>query len=276
MSITDRISNGWNIALNSWKVLRENKQLIIFPVLSMISLTLIVGSFFIGILSFYDWDIHTIQRPGTVVQYLFIFAFYIINYFVVVFFNVALVHCVSMYFKGEKLTVKDGIQFSMSRIGAIFGWALFAGTVGALLKIIQENTGSIGKIITGIIGIVWGIATFFVVPIIAYENLGPVGAFKRSAEMMKNKWGERVGAGFSFGLIALVCFIAIAIASFVIGTLIHPLAGIAVGLVAVVTLLTIMSALRTIFVTAIYHNVNGDPVELYNQAFVDNLFISKK
>ena len=211
MTFFQRISNGWNIAINSWKVLRENKQLIIFPVLSTVSLILIVGSFFVSVLGFYDWDIDSIQEPGSVIQYIFILAFYIVNYFVVVFFNVALVHCVSMYFKGEKITVKDGIQFSMSRIGSIFAWAVFAGSIGAVLKIIQENTGSLGKIITGLIGIVWAIATFFVVPVIAYENLGPVDAFKRSSQIMKDKWGQRVGTGFSFMLISLICFVAIVV-----------------------------------------------------------------
>jgi Na+/H+-translocating membrane pyrophosphatase len=276
MTFFERISNGWNIALDSWKVLRENKHLIIFPILSTISLIFIVGSFFVSVLSFYDWDISTIHRPGSIAQYLVILAFYVVNYFIVVFFNVALVHCVSMYFKGEKVSVKEGIQFSMSRIGSIFAWAVFAGLIGAVLKIIQENTGTLGKIITGLIGIVWGIATFFVVPVIAYENLGPVDAFKRSAQIMRDKWGQRVGAGFSFGLISLACFAVIAIVGFGIGALVHPIAGVAIAILAVVSLLTIMSALKTIFISAVYHNVNGDPVELYNQQFIDNLFVSKK
>ena len=276
MSLMSRISNGWTIASNSWKVLRENKRLIILPVLSTISLIVIIGSFLTVTIGFYGWDAHIIQRQGTVLQYAIIFGFYIVNYFIVMFFNVALVYCVSMYFKGEKVSVKDGIQFSISRIGTIFSWAVFAGSVGAVLKIIQENVGSLGKILTGLIGIVWSIATFFVIPVIAYENLGPVAAFKRSAQIMKDKWGERIGAGFSFGLITLAGLVIIGIVAFGVAAAIHPFVGIAVGVLGVASLMAIMSALRTIFISAVYHNINGDPVELYNQQFIDNLFVSKK
>ena len=34
MAFTTKFSNGWTIASNSFKVLRENRQLIIFPILS--------------------------------------------------------------------------------------------------------------------------------------------------------------------------------------------------------------------------------------------------
>ena len=276
MSFTTRLSNGWAIALNSFKVLKENKQLIIFPVLSGISMILIMASFVTVTLGIAGWDVNNINKPDTVVSYAILFAFYIVNYFVVVFFNMALVHCTSLYFKGEEVTVRKGIDFSMSRIGSIFAWAVFAGSIGAILKIIQENSGAIGKIITGIIGVVWSIATFFVVPIIAYENLGPVDAVKRSSELMRQKWGESIGAGFSFGLIQLAGIFLSLAAGFIIGAVIHPIAGIATGLLCILLLQTVISAMQTIFVSSVYHNVTGDPVENYNQQFVDNLFISKK
>src|SRR5258705_9027691 len=106
----------------------------------------------------------------------------------------ALVHCTRLYFKGEAFTIRDGLRFSMSRLGAIFSWAFFAATVGLILKMIQDNAGWLGKIIIGLIGWIWSVATFFVVPVIAYENLGPVDAFKRSSSLMKQKWGESLGA----------------------------------------------------------------------------------
>lgn len=188
MSFGTRFSNGWTIAKNSFKVLRENRQLIVFPILSGISIILIFASFFTVVLGIAGWKVDNMHDLGTVGSYVFLFVFYIINYFVIVFFNMALIHCTSLYFKGEELTIRKGMEFSMSRIGSIFAWAVFAGTIGAGLKIIQENVGSLGKIITGIIGVVWSVATFFVVPVIAYENLGPVGAFKKSANLMKEKW----------------------------------------------------------------------------------------
>jgi len=275
MSIFTRMSNGWNIAMNSFKVLKENKQLIIFPLLSGLSMILIMVSFFTAVLGFSGWNLDAVEGYGTTATYLGIFAYYIVNYFVVVFFNMALIHCTSLYYKGEEVTLRKGLEFSKSKAGTIFAWALFAGCVGAILRIIQENVGILGKIITGLIGIAWSVGAFFVVPVIAYENLGPVDAFKRSAQLMRQKWGENVGAGFSFGLLYLAGFFALGVTGYFLATVIHPFVGIAVGVLGFLLLQTVVSAAQTIFVATVYHNITGDPVEHYNQQFVDNLFETK-
>ena len=275
MNFFDRLSNGWKISLNCFSLLKENKQLIIFPILSGVSMILIMGSLIVGILAAAGWDTGNLSETSNTANYLVLFAFYVVNYFIVVFFNMALIHCTHLYFMGEEPTVRKGIQFSLSRIRTIFSWAVIAAIVGTILKLLQENLGSIGKIITGLVGMVWNIAVFFVVPIIAYENLGPIDAIKRSAQMMKEKWGESLGASFSFGLIHFVAIVVVAGTLGVIGLLIHPLVGITLALLGVLLVAAIMSAVHTIFVSAVYHDVTGSPVKHFNQALADNLFISK-
>jgi hypothetical protein len=276
MSFFDRLANGWKISMNSFKVLKENKQLIIFPILSGISLLLIMGSFVTIVLAAVGWNVDNINEPGQTTSILYLFLYYLVNYFVVVFFNTALVHCSRLYFHGEEVTIKKGLRFSMSRIGAIFAWSMFAATVGTILKLIAENTGTIGKIVIGLIGVVWSVATFFVVPVIAYENAGPLEAFKRSSQLMKEKWGERIGAGFSFGLVQLIALIVVAVPLFFIGAIFHPIIGIALAVLGALLVMAIISAAQTIFISAVYHNVTGDPVKHFNQQMIDNLFESKK
>ena len=275
MSVMDRFSNGWTIAKNSFKVLKENKQLIIFPILSGASILLIMGSFFTALLANSDWDPDNLEISSAG-YYLILFCFYLVNYFVVVFFNMALIHCTRLYFKGEEeVTVRKGLLFSMSRLGAIFSWAFFAATIGLLLKTIQENSGLIGKIITGLLGVVWSVATFFVVPVIAYENAGPLEAFKKSSQMMKEKWGESLGANFGFGLLQFIGMLVVGVVFFFVGSFIHPIAGIALGIMGAFIVMSIISAAQTIFVSAVYHNINGDPVKHFNQQMVDQLFETK-
>ena len=278
MNFFTRLSNGWQIALNSFSVLKENRQLILFPVLSGISMILVISSFVGALIASGRWGLDTdnVREYGTVTNYLIVFFYYVVNYFIIVFFNTALVHCTHLYFSGEEVTIRKGIQFSLSRIRVIFSWAVFAATVGTALRLVQDNLGSLGKIITGLIGIVWSVTTFFVVPVIAYENLGPIDAFKRSASLMKEKWGESLGATFSFGLVQLVAFLLLAVPSFLLGYLLHPVAGIVLFILGVFTILVVMSAARTIFISAVYHNINGDPVKHFNQQLADNLFVNKK
>src|SRR5688572_18894778 len=276
MNFFDRLSNGWKISMSSFKVLRENKPLIIFPILSGISLLLILGSFFTVLLAGAGWDFDNIENPNQATSILYIFTYYLINYFIIVFFNTALVHCTRLYFHGEEVSLTIGIKFAMSRIGTIFTWAMFAATVGTVLKLIEENAGWLGRIIIGLIGVVWSIATFFVVPVIAYENVGPLGAFKRSSQIMKNKWGESLGATFSFGLVQILAILVVAIPLFLIGSVIHVIAGVILAILGVLIVLSIVSAAQTIFISAVYHNINGDPVQHFNEQMINNLFEHKK
>ena len=277
MNIFTRLSNGWNLAMNSFAVLKENRQLILFPILSGISMTLVVASFVVAALASAGWDIDNLRDTDThnVLNYVFVFLYYLVNYFIIVFFNTALVHCTHLYFMGEEVTIKKGLRFSVSRIGAIFAWAAFAATVGTILRLLQDNLGRIGKIVISLIGIVWSITTFFVVPIIAYENLGPLAAFKRSTRLMKEKWGESLAANFSFGLVQFVLIIGLAFVCFLLAWFIHPLVGGILFILSLFSILVIMSAAKTIFISAVYHNINGDPIKHFNQQLADNLFERK-
>src|SRR5215207_1479504 len=275
MSFFSRLSNGWTISMNSFKVLKENKQLVLFPILSGISLMLILGSFVTVLLAAAGWDPDQMPEFEGTSNILLLFLYYLVNYFIVVFFNTALVHCTRLYFRGEEVTIEKGLRFSLSRVGSIFAWAMFAATVGTILRLLEENAGWLGKIIISLLGVVWSIATFFVVPVIAYENVGPLDAFKRSSQLMREKWGESLGAAFSFGLVQLIAVLVVGLSLFLIGSLIHMIAGIVLALLGVLLVSAVISAAQTIFISAVYHNITGDPVRHFDQQMIDNLFVKK-
>lgn len=276
MNILDKFSNGWSIAMSSFKVIKAKKELVIFPILSSASILVIVASLFFGVMGGANWQADGIDRYDDLLFYVGLFAFYLVNYFIVIFFNVALVHCVRLYFRGEQFTIRDGLRFSMSRIGAIFSWAFLSATVGFLLKLIQENAGWVGRIIISLIGMVWSIATFFVIPIIAYENKSPMDAVKRSGQMIKEKWGESIGGTFSFGLIQFVCMLVVGLLFYIVGSLIDPVAGVVLAILGGFLVFSIISAAQMVFVSAVYENINGDINDHFSQQMVDELFEPKK
>lgn len=276
MNFFERLSTGWTITMNSFSILKKNKQLIIFPVLSGISLVLVMGIFILGILAPAGWDVDYINTDNQVINYAVLFGFYFVNYFIIVFFNMALIHCTKLFFEGEEVSLAIGLKFSAGRIGVILSWAFFAATVGTILKIIQENTGIVGKIITGLLGIVWGVTTFFVVPVIAYENLGPIAAFKRSTQLMKEKWGESLGSTFSLGLIKLVVFLLAAIPLFLIAIYVNILLGAGLAIMTAFVIFAVFSAAETIFISSVYHNITGNIDDHFNQQVIDGLFVVKK
>ena len=93
--------------------------------------------------------------------------------------------------------------------------------------------------------------------------------------MMKEKWGESIGATFSFGIIQLLGLFLLAIPSMALFFLVNPIAGVALFALGFFTLTVVVSATRVIFVSAVYHDINGDPVKHFNQQFSDSLFLEK-
>ena len=276
MGFSDRLNNGWKLTDSSFSILKKNKQLIIFPIITGISFLLVLGTFITGLLALNGWDFKGLEPDRSGSDYYFLlFCYYLVNYFVIVFFNMALIHCTRLYFKGEEPTVRKGINFSLSRMGVIFTWAVFAATVGTILRAIQDKVGFIGKIIVGLIGIAWGISTFFVMPVLAYEDIGPVDAVKRSASLMKQKWGETLTATFSFGAVQFLAIFAAIIPLWLIGAFISIPLAVVLGLLYLLATMAIMSAVRTIFIAAVYETINDRPVKEFESAGLNDLFIQK-
>ncbi len=280
MKIFDRLSNGWKIGKMSFKTILDHPSLLLFPVISGISLILVTLSFFGGgYFAFGDLimamgDETVVSDNLNILFYVLIFCFYIVNYFIIVFFNVGLVHCAKRILEGEETSVGEGVNYALSRITTIFAWAFLAATVGVVLKLIQER---LGDFITGLIGMVWNIATFFVVPVLAFENVSPLEAVKRSGQIIKEKWGESLGANFSFGLFSLLGIILVVIpGGLILGSVFHPAVGIVMAILSYLIIQTVVSAANMVFLTAAYTHVSDQKSNQYfDSELLDDMFIQK-
>src|SRR5262245_9221114 len=163
-----RISRGWLLMKQSWAVLRLDKELMLFPILSSIACLLVVASFIAPVVlvpGLRDWALGVINannqgdgqggQARMQVPAIVGFCFYLVNYFVIVFFNTALVSCAVLRFQGGDPTVGYGLRSAMSRLPQILAWALVAATVGWVLRMIEERVKFVGKIIIGFVGLAW-------------------------------------------------------------------------------------------------------------------------
>jgi len=212
-----RLSRSWDLVTASFSVLWQDKQLLMFPVLSGIScvvvtLLLVAGGAAVFLPQIENLSAllprgnpdHVLRSPTATAA---ILALYLANYFVIIFFNVALVGVANSRFTGENWTFDRGLQLAWQRKWVILQWAFIAATVGMVLRALSERAGFIGRIVVGIIGVAWNLACYFVVPVLAFENLSPGAALYRSAELFKETWGEKVAGGFSLGLIFFLMMI---------------------------------------------------------------------
>ena len=199
----DRMGRGWALTKTSFGVIREEKQLLLLPVISGITLVLLVIGFAAGLMGLVVLDniLDAAGGAGVALVIVLGFLFYVAVYFVGIYFNAALVHCATVKLQGGKPTLGDGLRAANQALGKLLAWAAVAATVGMIISAIQQRGGILGRIVGTIAGVAWSIAIYFAVPVILYERLGPFKAVRRSVEIMRKTWGEALGGTFGMGII---------------------------------------------------------------------------
>lgn len=217
-----RIGRGWQLTKLSFNVIRKDKELLLFPLISGILILAIAASFIV------PWfALGTITGSIDAIFIIFWIVFYFVSFFISTFFNVALMGCAMKRLDGGDPTFAYGIGFATERIKYIVEWALVAATVGLILKALEERAGFVGKIVIGLIGIAWAIASYFAVPVMAFEKLSPLKALKRGAGILKTTWGEALISNLGIGII----FFILALPGFLIMPLGFVLGGVTGGII---------------------------------------------
>ena len=281
----ERVGNGWQLAQQSWRVLKLDKELLLFPLISGIACVFVMASFAVPLwMSGYvgevtDGNEEGVSQMHQIIGYVVLFAYYFANYFVIVFFNSALIACAIIRFKGGNPTLMDGFSAACSRLPQIIGWALVAATVGLILRTIESRSEKVGAIIASVLGMGWSAVTYFVVPVIVVESVGPIEAAKRSFQVLKKTWGEALVANFGIGIVVFLASLAgiipIVGGVFALGAGMTALgiAAIVLGAVALLTVSLISSAMNSIIIGALYlYAAEGTVPEqfdddLFKQAF---------
>lgn len=256
-----KFQRSWELVKQSFAILRSDKQLLLLPVVSalccLVVTGLVIGAGIVTVvpqiraaaLAGEHW------QPSQPLFYLVLFLVYFVNFFIIVFFNVALVGVANSRLMGGTWTVGDGLSLAWARKGTIVQWALVAATVGVILRSLEERMGLLGRIIIKLIGVAWTLACYFVVPVLAFEDLTPLAAIRRSSKLFKETWGERVIGGFSFGLVFLVLALpgfGFWIVAVMLGGTTGMIAGGAILVLYFLLLSVASSAVQGIFNTALY------------------------
>ena len=254
-----KFSRSWSLVKASAAVLRSDKELLVFPLVSAIATLLVAASFIAPMFATGVFEHMDRNDPARPMLYLWSFGFYFVQYIVAFFFNTALVGAAMIRLDGGDPTVADGLRIARSKIVPIIGYAAIAATVGMILRAIEERAGFVGRIVIGLIGAAWSVATFMVVPVLVAQDVGPIEAVKESAGLLKRTWGENLigngGIGVAFGLIMFgVMLVGIALTVFSavnhLGALVIVF-GVAT-ILAVMLLALVQAALSGIYSAALY------------------------
>lgn len=282
-----KFARSWALMKASAAVLRSDKSLLVFPLLSGLCTLLVAASFLVPVgmaMVGQQQAGEQIGRHMSAGTYLLMFCFYLVQYFVIIFFQTALTGVALMHLRGEPASVGAGFALARARLPQILGYALIAATVGLLLRMVQERLGLIGRLAAGFIGLAWTVATFLVVPVLASEGVGPVDAVKRSVELLKRSWGENLigngGIGVVFGLLIVL---AVLLGAALIGGAVVLQSAAAIVLAAVVVVLgltllgLVQASLQGIYSAALYRYAEAGEASVgFDQALLQQAFAPKK
>jgi hypothetical protein len=267
-----RISRGFRLLGASWEVLKQDRELLILPLLSFV--LIVIAATGIGGIGwaaglFRETDGGTPKSP---MFYVLAFAFYFVTYFISIYFNAAVIGAAMKRLEGGDPTLSDGLRVANSKLSKIAGWAAVAATVGLILRSLEERAGFLGRIVIAIVGVAWSAITFFVVPVLLFEPVGVGQGVKRSGQLFKERWGEQftgtVGIGLAMFLISLPV-LAIAAALFAV----TPWLGIGFGVVAIGLLAAVGSALSGVFNAALYRfATTGEASGAFSQEDLNGTF----
>lgn len=277
MIVAGTFERSMQIFRESWGVLKQDKELVLFPIISGIVMLILTASFIVPLVMF--TGIKDGEVENNVLYYVFFFLFYLVGYFVVIFFNTGLIACVQIRLSGGDPKFSDGMQYAVGNLGKIAGWALISATVGMVLQMIRERAGIFGRIAAGLFGMAWNLITFFVIPVMIFQNAGVIDSIKQSASLFKKTWGENVVLRFSLGFIMFLLGLVGAIPIFlavITGSVVVVVAVSAVVVLYWFALGIIASALNGIFATALYnYAMTGTVPAAFSPATISGAFGQK-
>jgi hypothetical protein len=269
-----RIRRSWRLTGVAWDFLRRDRTMIAIATLGTVTTAgawaaaLYLGGYF-----------EDPTQPGGHLALVGAIAAFPIT-FIAVFLNVALVCAAAERMRGGRLSMGEALAAAATRLGPIAVWTLLSVGVGLLLQQIASRIPGGGRILMWLAGAAWTLATIFVVPVLVVESAGAIPAVRRSASLIKQRWGEGIAGSLTIGAWLIVAAIP---ACVVLGAgvgLAHSEPGVAsvlivVGAVGIVAIAAAASAMREIFALALYcYAVDGE-VRVFAPGDLDRPFSAR-
>lgn len=272
-----RIRRSWRLTKIAWGLVRSSRSCLVLAVLGLGFTTLATG--LILLLGGYFES----PREDTVRLALVGGAGLYLTTLIGAFFNVALAKAASAALQGKSISVGEVIAASRRRLRQIVIWSLVAATVGLILDQLARRVPWGAKIATWLVGAAWGLATMFVIPILAdEEDAEALPSIRRSARVLRERWSEGLTGSLVIGawailvyipLVVIFCVASRAAADDGTGTFV---AVFGVEVVAFVLVGAVLAALRQVFTVVLYQYAVAGPTGNFPLADLESPFTKRK
>ncbi len=193
----ESLSAGWKVASATRRVVFQDKQLLLYPVVSGIAGAVEFAAL-IAILVFGSLLVPagmtqsaTSQGTSSALLYAVIFIFYVVIGFTSTYVIMAMLIAFKSYMNGKKISMLDALGQTSPYAVLILEWSVFSTTIVFIVRAIENRLGPLGQIIFGTVAaIAISAGTVFVVPIILEEKVGPIDAIRSSVNTLTKAFGQ--------------------------------------------------------------------------------------
>ncbi len=247
---------GGSLVKASWAALKQDKSLVSLPVvggaISLLAMIPIVIGFVV------------VPEGGEWIYVVLAIISAMILAIIATFFAVALAAGAHERMNGGNPSVKSAMAQAWKHKKAVVGWALLSATVGLVLNALKEKFKTAGNIASTLGGMAFSIASFFVIPIIASENLGPWPALKKSVATFRDKWSStaRVQLRLAVYVLGLIIAAIVAVVVVVVLANVNSALAVVVGIVlgvAIFYVALVLGAISSYSRVALYRYSSGMP-----------------
>jgi hypothetical protein len=153
-------------------------------------------------------------------------------------------------FHGQRITNSHALRAALTKAPHLLAWAFINYVVISVLRNIS-NRGILGLLVGTLLRVGWLLASFFVVPVILFENRGAAASIKRSVELCRGRWGENIVGNSALGIIGFVAILADVAVAVLVGAVFAPLGAI-VGVLGLACILLVLTVASAAFNAALY------------------------
>lgn len=196
-NLRQRLGTGFRLAGRSAGVLRQEPRLVVFPVVAGLG----VAAFFAGV--FGGLFLADGAESTPVLVGLLVLSFGVPT-FVTALCNAALVHATQDAFEGREPSLGRSFRAALSHWPQLLAWALLSVVVGAILRSLEESSGLAGDVVAAFLSMGWAALTYFVVPVVVFEDAPVTSMVQDSGRLFRDTWGETVGTEFGVGVVTLL------------------------------------------------------------------------
>jgi hypothetical protein len=244
MGFLERISAGIDLAKTCFAVLRDEPVLMLVPLVMLLTSAAVIVPLLLLAGGPADPEMHRVLAGiqaagvGAVLSVVGCVG------------SAVIVSAATARLQGLRPDLKASWAAVLPLVPRLAGLGLLIAAERAVTRALREN--AVGRWVAGFIDRAWDFATLMAVPAILFEGVGPLQSVKRSAELVRNRWGSQLTARAVLHLGVFILAVPLLVVMVVLGAWYSPVVAVVMFCVWLVLVVCVSTALNAILSAAMY------------------------